>query len=104
MSAVPWPTLDGPDADRAIRDATAAVWTWEEGASAESIVAALNERDVVLCDHTALAALRQRAIDAEALIDELQAERSHDDETRLVCLDWHLARHGLTADPKDGTR
>lgn len=68
-----WPTLDGPDAERAIADALAAsglgyVWTY-----APPIVAALNDADVVLCGHTALAALRQRAIDAEAEVQRLQS-------------------------------
>lgn len=99
-----WPTLDGPDAERAIGAACLRMGEPTTTAWSADLIAALNDADVVLCDHTALAALRQRAIDAEALIDELRAERSHDDETRLVCLDWHLDRHGLTADPKEVTR
>ena len=60
-----WPTLDGPDAERAIGAACLRMGEPTTSAWSADLIAALNDADVVLCNHTALAALRQRAIDAE---------------------------------------
>ena len=103
-----WPTLDGPDAERAIGAACLRMGEPTTTAWSADLIAALNDADVVLCDHTALAALRQRAIDAEALIDDVR--RLASDLTGSV--DWAvrvvanglLRRHNLTDDLKDGTR
>lgn len=126
-----WPTLDGPDAERAISDVFDAVGLNPEDGDIDYAIAALNDADVVLCGHTALAALRQRAIDAEAEVQRLQSgavgpggivHACPGESGLMPCCDrypfevsaWdRLSVSGYTvtcpgraavADPKDGTR
>lgn len=68
------PALDGPDAER--RLATVLAATYGPAPTSEQVDAAihaLNEADVVLCDHDALAELRQQA----KASDDLWAEARH---------------------------
>lgn len=67
------PTLDGPDAER--RLATVLAATYGPAPTSEQVDAAihaLNEADVVLCDHDALTELRQQAKAGEARVSTIE--------------------------------
>lgn len=91
------PALDGPDAEQAIARALRSAFGSYSDEDVDTILAALNEQGVVLCDEHALAELRQRAKAGEAW----QAERADWFSAAVAALcPSERERHRYLTDPE----